>query len=162
MAESLRAEAARYRFATSRISCVRGSLVETGRGVERLPSGATQNAHRLRNCRIPRAQDRRLPVVRTSRSARRTRTRPVGGGDEPLPNARYEREMQAVFERSEQDRIDASGNTPQEQAAALEGWRDRVRKVAQDVDELSPPSEVADAHEDFVAAMRVSPPTSRR
>jgi hypothetical protein len=77
-----------------------------------------------------------------------------GGENEPLSKAGYERETQAIFERVEQDHVDTSGNTPQEQAAALEEARDRVRQVAEDFDELSPPSAVADAHDDFVAGMR--------
>lgn len=44
--------------------------------------------------------------------------------------------------------------SPQEQAAAFEQALDRIQEVADQLDQLQPPEEIAPAHDDFIMALR--------
>lgn len=77
------------------------------------------------------------------------------GADDRLSKEQYEREVQAAFQRdAERPLPDTLAEDPLERADALEEAKENGLQLAQDLERIEPPPEVAEAHDDLVSATR--------
>ena len=79
-----------------------------------------------------------------------------GGEEEPSQRERYEDAFRESIERAEeQPRVTTPDDASlRDQAAATEEGRQRIRALADDLDRLDPPPDIAAAHDDFVEGLR--------
>ena len=84
-----------------------------------------------------------------------------GGGGEPLDRAAYEQQVREINQESFEQLDELSDGARLPDQATLEGIRTSLRDTADELNRITPPEEVAEAHAQWVAGLRDAANTIR-